>query len=96
MLEYIINHLIPNLIFWFFLVAFVAGALVIFAQTWKLTLTLVVLTVVGAICGAAILGDGLLPLNSMTPGDFVGASLGTLVGFFVGLVVVVQSPSDDS
>jgi len=86
MLEYIVNTLIPNFIFWFFAAAVVGGVLVFFAKTWKLWLYLVFLMLIGAICGAAILGDGLLPLDSITIADLLGACLGAVVGLGLGTV----------
>lgn len=46
---------------------------------------------IGAICGAAILGDGLLPLDSITIADLLGACLGAVVG----LVLSTVSYDDD-
>ena len=83
MVEYIVNTLIPNFIFWLFVAVLVGGVLVFFAKTWKFWLLVVFWVVIGAVCGAAILGDGLLPLNSMTLADSLGAGLGAFVGFIL-------------
>ena len=89
MLEYITNNLIPNLLFWVLLVAVVIGVVVVIAMTWKAWLTLIVCTVLGIICGAAILGDGLLPLDSMSFGDVMGAGLGSFVGLGLGFFLLL-------
>lgn len=83
MLEYTVNTLIPNFIFWGVAAAVVGGVLVFFAKTWKFWLYLVFCMVIGSVCGAAILGDGLLPLDSMTLADSLGAGLGALLGLML-------------
>lgn len=90
MLEYITNDLVPNAIFWVLLGAVVIGVLVAIAKTWKAWLTLIVFTVLGIICGAAILGDGLLPLDSMSFEDLMGASLGSLIGLILAAFVLLS------